>query len=310
MLVDIDNLSCGPLASVEDREAWRKQRREYWHSVMGSGFGGPKEDDNPALLYDRLSAGITDLNNAETIFLWLSSTLGEQLLLAWIVTVFRHLGVTTENLRLLDLPPHRGQIPRSIGVLNSKQLKELPRWRLPVEGELACYETAWQAVSSPSPEALIAFCAQDTLHPAPLQQALRGFLARYPAVDTGLTCWDGLILTNCEQRGPMAARIIGYTMSHDVQYPDWPGDIYLFHRLKRLGDRRLAHPLLTLTGDLSAMRFVEAAITETGRKVLAGEANHVSLNGIDDWVGGVHLKARRGSPWLFDGRTLVPGDMA
>ncbi len=137
MLVNIDNLSCGPLVSVEDREAWRRQRREYWHSVMGSGFGGPKEDENPALLYDRLSAGKTDLNNADTIFLWLGSTLGEQLLLAWIVTVFRHLEVATENLRLLELPPHRGRVPRSVGVLNSKQLEELPRWRPPGDGELA-----------------------------------------------------------------------------------------------------------------------------------------------------------------------------
>ena len=215
-----------------------------------------------------------------------------------------------ENLRLLDLPPHRGQIPRSVGVLNSKQLKELPRWRLPGDGELASYEIAWQAVSSPSPQALIAFCAQDALHPAQLRQALRAFLARYPAVETGLTYWDRLILSNCEQHGPMAARIIGYTMSHDVQYPDWPGDIYLFDRIKRLSYSRLAHRLLALTGDHSAIRFVEATITEMGRKVLAGKANHVALNGIDDWVGGVHLKARSGSPWLFDGQTLVPGDTA
>ncbi len=81
-------------------------------------------------------------------------------------------------------------------------------------------------------------------------------------------------------------------------------------RLKRLGDRRLAHPLLALTGDLSAIRSTEAAITEMGRMVLAGEANRVALNGIDDWVGGVHPKARSGSHWLSDGETLIPGHTA
>jgi hypothetical protein len=56
------------------------------------------------------------------------------------------------------------------------------------------------------------------------------------------------------------------------------------------------------------MRFTEAAITELGQGVLAGEANHVALNGIDEWVGGVHLSARGVSPWVYDGDTPVPGD--
>ena len=58
------------------------------------------------------------------------------------------------------------------------------------------------------------------------------------------------------------------------------------------------------------MRSTEAAITETGRKVLAGEASNVAPNGIEDWVGGVRLCARKGSPWFFDGETLVPGGAA
>lgn len=311
MFINIDNLSCGPLGSVEDREAWRRQRRDYWHSVMGSGFGGPKEDDNPALLYDRLSAGKTDLNSADAIFLWFGTTLQEQLLLAWVVTVFRHLGIGTEPLRLLEVKSHQPEFDRSIAILNSEHLKRMGFWRQPAEGEIASYETAWRAVSSHSPEDLVAFCRPDLMHPTPLKEALRAFMAHYPAVDTGLNYWDWIILAHCRKHGPMAARIIGYTMGHNLKYPDWSGgDIYLFDRLKRLGDSRLAHPPLTLTGNLSAMRFVEAAVNETGQKVLAGEANHVALNGIDDWVGGVHLQARSGSPWLFDGQTLVPGDTA
>ena len=311
VFVDIDNLSCGPLASVEDREAWRRKRRDYWHSVIGSGFGGPKENDNPALLYDRLSAGKSDLNGADSIFLWFGTTLQEQLLLAWVVTVFRHLGIETEPLRLLEVSPHRPEFDRSIAILDSENLKRTRLWRRPAEGETASYDTAWRAVSCPSPEDLIAFCRPDSMNPTPLKEALCAFMAHYPAVDTGLNYWDRIILANCRKRGPKAARIIGYTMGHDLKYPDWSGgDIYLFHRLKRLGDRRLAHPLLTLTGDPSEIRSADAAITETGRMVLAGEANHAVLNGIDDWVGGVHLKARSGSPWLFDGKTLVPGSAA
>ncbi len=135
-------------------------------------------------------------------------------------------------------------------------------------------------------------------------------MARYPAAEAGLSYWDRVILVNCAQYGPKAARILGYTIAHNRDYADRPDDLYLFGRIKRLGNCRLAHPLLDLTGDLSEIRSTEAATTETGRKVLAGKANHVDLNGIDDWVGGVHLKARSGSPWLFDGQTLVTGNAA
>ena len=34
-------------------------------------------------------------------------------------------------------------------------------------------------------------------------------------------------------------------------------------------------------------------LTDAGARVLAGEADHVTLNGIDRWIGGVHLHGRR-----------------
>jgi hypothetical protein len=41
------------------------------------------------------------------------------------------------------------------------------------------------------------------------------------------------------------------------------------------------------------------ALTEAGRSVLDGAADHVSLNGIDRWIGGVHLVGRS-VPWRWD----------
>ena len=43
------------------------------------------------------------------------------------------------------------------------------------------------------------------------------------------------------------------------------------------------HPLVSFDGR------GDAAATATGVKVLAGQADHVALNGIDRWMGGVHL---------------------
>jgi hypothetical protein len=41
------------------------------------------------------------------------------------------------------------------------------------------------------------------------------------------------------------------------------------------------------------------AITDDGRRVLAGEADHVTLNGIDRWLGGVHVQGH-GPVWRWD----------
>jgi hypothetical protein len=68
-----------------------------------------------------------------------------------------------------------------------------------------------------------------------------------------------------------------------------------------------------LMADLASVRnpLVEisaaVAITETGRKVLEGQADHIGLNGIDRWLGGVHLT--NDNAWRWDrasGRLVRP----
>ena len=46
--------------------------------------------------------------------------------------------------------------------------------------------------------------------------------------------------------------------------------------------------------------------TDAGESVLAGHANAVELNGIDDWVLGVHLDSENGSVWYRKDGALVP----
>ena len=58
-----------------------------------------------------------------------------------------------------------------------------------------------------------------------------------------------------------------------------------------------AQPTRRPTDRTTALR-----LTDTGARVLAGDADHVRLNGIDRWIGGVHL--RGSSPkWRWDDGT-------
>ena len=58
------------------------------------------------------------------------------------------------------------------------------------------------------------------------------------------------------------------------------------------------HPLVRVS-DTPENRLGEVTITETGPKVLEGHADHIDLNGIDVWLGGVHLKGDKAT-WRWD----------
>jgi hypothetical protein len=69
---------------------------------------------------------------------------------------------------------------------------------------------------------------------------------------------------------------------------------------------RMAHAAVPLLDadptQLPVDRDSRLQLTATGTRVLAGEADHVQLNGIDRWIGGVHLHGRQ-IPWRWDDGT-------
>jgi len=71
--------------------------------------------------------------------------------------------------------------------------------------------------------------------------------------------------------------------------------IHRYSRLRGLAGSNLAHPLVTMCGDPHDMSNCEVVLTDAGESVLADQANAVELNGIDDWILGVHLHSGRGS---------------
>ena len=81
------------------------------------------------------------------------------------------------------------------------------------------------------------------------------------------------------------------------------GDTTFWARVRDLGEA--ATPLVSIDveprDDLS-LPAGTLTITEAGREVLAGRADAVRLNGVDRWLGGVHLSAPVGGDveWRYD----------
>jgi hypothetical protein len=161
---------------------------------------------------------------------------------------------------------------------------------------------AWQAFRSPDPRALQAFD-----HPAAwptLLQSLRRHLQQFPAVATGLSRTERQTLA-AASAGPHSLRALYPAANHAVEEAVFMGDAGWWSHIRPLIEAR--HPLLAADGDRPEgwddadwWRDEDAGprlrLTDTGLRVLHGEEDHVLLNGIDRWLGGVHLVAGNPRP--------------
>lgn len=301
--VDRDVLICGPLAPLGDVSDWAALREGFWGEVCAPAEPPPQQ--GPPWLIREIDRD--RFGNAERILLWMGTTLSERVATGWLIAAFRHLGLDIGRFWLVDLERFRSDrmpVP-TIGRFDADQLRGIDAWRPLHLDDLAAFETLWSAVSDPSPKALMA-CAVTSTNP--VKDAALGFMGRYPTVASGLSRWDGYLLEQCSGKMLKAARIVAKAMHENMADPDNSGDLYLFHRLRRMGAAALPNPLVEIAGSGASMRSTEVCLTEAGEQVRAGTANAIALNGLDDRVGGVHLESAAGNVWLFDGATLVPGN--
>jgi hypothetical protein len=301
LLASQDSLSCGPLLAFDSLQQWHDMRVQYWRSI---------DEGSAELLEPELDVipNTDALRAAESIVLWIGTGTDEQLLLVWTVQALRVLQIPLTRLRVVQFgrEPTKGFEVVGLGVLDPAQVRAHPPPATLTEENIAEIDRAWAAVTAPVPGALLAFIADDQRSVLPyLRRALKAIVFRFPDLTTGLNCWEDLLLRYVGEKGRSVARVIGYTITHDMERPNWVGDVYLFARLRHLADPRLPHPFLTLGGSKISMRGSEVAVTDVGIKALRGGANFVALNGVEEWIGGVHLQSTEGKVWFRSGEMLV-----
>ena len=297
LLVSEDVLSCGPLPPVRSLDQWARDRKAYWDSVA------PGDDEGP---FNRdLLGNAQALREVDSCVIWLGVGAAEQLLLAWFVRLLK-LIESRAQIQVIQFA-HFGSHNESawgLGLLHPEQLKHHP----PAE-ELSAQavlelELLWDRVTSSDPAGLISVLSEESDLLPHSRASLQPLVYRYPDHRTGLGRWDSELLRKAKEKGPKATHVIGHTMGENFD-SDLVGDVYLFSRLRRLANPDLAYPLVAMSGDVYSMRGCEVALTEAGASVLAGRSNAVELNGIDDWILGVHLDSTRGSVWYQEEGTLV-----
>jgi len=313
ILVFSDALSCGALAPIADLRAWIEARRAYWTN-LGSSWGD-EEADRVASRFakgDLVAAAPADLD-ADEIIIWVGTGLDDQIAVAWLPSFLRAAGVRPRELKIVQWQRNSRAVEiTSLGMLAPAEFAARPPSRSLTEENLAELDNVWSALTSADPADLLAIQRATSGHFPLLSRALREGLLRYPDAVSGLNAWEMRLLHNVRRVGPNGARVIGNALADGYELlregrtgRDVVGDVWLIERMFRLASSSLREPALEIAGTRDEYGTSEVRLTPFGQRILDRKVNFVAVNGIDDWVFGVHLQSDAGRVWFHREGELV-----
>jgi hypothetical protein len=232
--------------------------------------------------FARRDEALIHFRDHEEVVLWFEHDLFDQLQLIQILDWFSHQDPAPTRVSLISVDSY-------LGPKRPEQLVPLFEIRHAVTAaEFKTAQTAWTAFCSPEPGGLRELLGADTSALPFLRQALLRHLQQFPALHNGLSRTERQILDLAEF-GLHEFREL-FPAAQKLEESIWMGDSTFRQYLQGLA--RARQPLMR-------PRNGGFEITSFGRLVLAGEEDHVRVNGIDRWLGGVHL--HEGEPvWRWD----------
>lgn len=296
-LIQHDVISCGPVRSFESRDEWIRVRDDFWNEVCG----GPNLEEFP----EDLVIDAEKIARYDRVRLWVGAGLSDRLLMPAVLRLADITRLTLPPMEVASITSHRAI---SVPVLGWGMLKPdmvgKPAATLAGPEALMHARRAWAGLTAQAPSSLLTTLDLIEADDA-LLAAMSTLIWRYPDAQRGLSYWDAALLAAIPNTGSDALTIIGGAIAANHHWLDPVGDVYLFWRLRRMASQSLVKPLLRLTGGTDVMRTCRVSPTAFGIDVRDGRANAAAINGVDDWIGGVHLRQAHGSPWYRDGDRLL-----
>ena len=290
----------GPAPAGLDPQAWCNVRAQF----LSDKLGFARED---ALAF--LQASFLTLEAAskhEEIVLWLDHRLSDQLILIELLDWFSRTKREESHLNLICVGQY-ADIRNFVGLgqLTSDQLTSLFDTRRAVsDAQILLGSTAWNAFTAPDPKAIERVLQEDT-SPLPfLAAALRRHLQQFPSIDNGLSRTEQQCLSVLREQGALSAIKLFFAVQQ-TESPLFMGDLSFFAILNEMAS--VHHPLIEIENvgkvgsgdDESSIAHSMTRISDTGLRVLQSQLDHIQLNGIDRWLGGVHLSGSAAA-WRWD----------
>jgi hypothetical protein len=286
-----DVLHEGPVPGGLDDDGLRRVRAEF---IAAADAADPGEVRRRFEDRDRaLAAG-----QAGEYLLWFEADLYDQLQIAQVLAALGGLGVAPDRVTLVCIGEYPGIAHfGGLGQLEPGQLPGLLEAAVPLTAAaLDLGAAAWAALRAADPGALGAIAASRSRELRFLGEAFDRLGREYPSTRDGLSLTERRILAATPAEGATAAAVFGRLGEREAR--PFLGDLWCFRIAARLAGARV--PLLELDppgGPVTAATRLRP--TAAGRRVLRGEADHLALNGIDRWVGGVHLRGPA-ARWRWD----------
>lgn len=292
----------GPVPRI-DRPAFLDRRSEF----IVSAYDRPLKETRDKLEaeYETVDA----LGAGDPVTLWFEHDSYDQLILARLLAQFSRLD-ERPDLHMICV----GEVPGVQGFVGLGQLHpEVLLWlweneRKPVtEEQLTLGALVWDAVTDPDPTHLAWIARDGTPALLLMAPALQRHLRELPSMRSGLGLTQELslsILAGSDGQSLPAGRVFHALMTRHEPLP-FLGDLMFWHVFKDLG--RSSEPIISADPQTAGLPWPKRVftLTDTGRQVLAGELDYLSIAGAPRWVGGVEVRPRESS-WRWDeGRNAV-----
>lgn len=281
----------GPAPAGLDDQAWLDIRA---HFIAEAGYATLEDARLSLKAWENTLA---TFSQHDEVVIWLDNKLSNQLILMKVLDWFSRRNLGRVKLSLICI----GQYPcldhfRGLGALTADQLVSLADTRLPVgEAHYRTAQAAWNAFTSPDPTEIERFIATDTSALPFLATALRRHLEQFPSVDNGLSRTERQAFWVIHEHGSLSGGQLFVAVQRQEEQV-FMGDSSFYRMMADLSKAR--HSLIQRS-DQSQHSLGDVTITEAGRRIFEGRADHIDLNGIDRWIGGVHLKGDKAS-WRWD----------
>ena len=231
--------------------------------------------------------------------LWFEADLYDQLQVVQILARLRRLEVRPERVTLVCVGEHLGIAHfGGLGELDADQLRGLASTAATTldQGALDHAVLAWTAFRAAAPTELATISSTPSAQLRFVAEAFDRLGREYPSTRDGLSLTERRILSAVAEGLSSAGDVFGRVAAREAR--PFLGDYWCFDRMTRMARARV--PLLQSGTDGEVVdRRTGLRLTAAGRRVLAGRDDHVALNGVDRWVGGVHLSGRS-VRWRWD----------
>lgn len=308
-----DALHMGPVPEQRDLAGLRPIRASF---IAGEGWGSYEDILRDFEARDRR---LEQLPRETEVILWFEHDLYDQLQLLQVLDFFATERPGAWRIAMISIDDHP-EVERfkGLGQLSEEAIRALYPTRSPIEdAHLQKAHSAWSAFRATDPRAILHFLDAESEELPYLRRALERCLQEFPWVTDGLSRSERQALSTLTD-GPLSFSEI-FVRTEEMEDIPFASDAAHWSQLRAMANAE--HPLLTLVGPdedpeppQDPIPYGDAIfdLTDHGRRVLAGEVDAIDLNGIDRWLGGVHLSSH-GSVWRWDNDadppTLVLGNL-